>query len=327
MRLILNIIKSKILKDNDSPKLLILCTSKKEIYKEVFQGMNFNIFDFAELKEECEKNKNKTLKFTDVQKCISEDYDAAICIDFLRYSSNDEKIQIIEMLSNKIRDCYISLKGSQGGFSTLSTFFYSLAEMGKIKSIKSPVYLCTAWNNGYRYQNIKRFNILGGRAVFLKSKGNEKTVVKRELKTFGHYWIHTDISHESEIYQKVSHENFFPNFIGYREDDKFREMEIEYIKEDESITDKRLYEVNVNKIVDYFKKNNLVILDSYNENIIVQNNKIFIVDLESVFYRTDKNLFKIEPTATKWHRTEKSIEDYVNFCDDLKKMLYRRANG
>jgi hypothetical protein len=202
--------------------------------------------------------------------------DLLVSIDSLNISTV-EKLKCLDCISRKFSFSCIQMKGSDKGFSTLSVFFWSISSLG---SQSLNLWLCgSSDNEGNLYTNLKKNNILGGRSVFLKlSSDGVKTVVKREVMNFRHYWLKTNLIHELEMYFKLKCD-FVAKLISFDSDDKFRWLEIEYLEQNSNIT-----KIGIDNIYDVLIKENVFIMDIMPDSFIGNNGHVFLVDLESLFY-------------------------------------------
>jgi SAM-dependent methyltransferase len=212
------------------------------------------------------------------------EYDVALCFSVLHHLK-DRKIATLNELSRTYPYAYIEMDGSGYGFNTLYAFYWNLEEVVETNDPygsghrKRKTWFCSNHLQGKGYQNIKDRNIVGSRGVFKVQRGESATVVKRELKFCrSHTWVDTSLLHERDMYHRFNGVRFFPRLIGHDTSADSHWIELEYICEDRSFSERELLE-----FYRFLRENRLFILDLTYDSFLFSEGRLKVVDLETMF--------------------------------------------
>jgi len=205
----------------------------------------------------------------------------AFCFSVLHHVK-DNKIKIFDTFSKVYKNAYIEMDGKNYGYDYLRCFYWDLslvcvANDGYGKTTRRrKTWFCTNDTDNASYENLKMNNCIEGRSVFKKtSKIDGKiSVIKREVSTFGHTWIRTDISREYDLYKSLD-SPYIPKLLNYKEGVD-RQIELEFI--DESTTRGFTYM----EIMEWVRDSGMVIMDIHEDQFVKTKNGYVLVDLESI---------------------------------------------
>lgn len=258
----------------------------KNGYKSIGVDLNKNFISVCNTANESFNYIEKPKFFVDELNIMNiEKYDADVllCFSVLHHFKNHAN-NILDKISNHYKYSYIEMDGHNFGFNHLTTFFWDVDYVGSANDKYGKgtrlrkTWFCTNTSKDFTYKNIKNVNILGGRGIFLKTNNlNEnKSVIKRELSTFKHSWINTNIIHETKMYAKYK-THFLADMLTSKVDEKYNILELEYIDENSIKGD------SLENIYKWLKDNNLFIIDITRDQFIKTKNGYVLVDLESLF--------------------------------------------
>jgi SAM-dependent methyltransferase len=232
-------------------------------------------------------------------------FDAVLCLSIIHHFK--DKMQFMKNLFQISDIFYIEMDGRNFGQYELSTFFYNpecIAETHDQYG-SATKHRKTFFCDKREYKSLKNSNLIFGRGIF----SNKKIVHKREditLKT-SHTWLHSGITHEHKIYQKLTNKPGILPF-KYSEDNNFRTLSTPYIPHNADLLTKK----GVLDILNMLKIENLLIADISKDMFLVDasTGNHFIVDLESI-YHTDEcdSFFKNE--NKRLYRTHQDMEKKV----------------
>jgi SAM-dependent methyltransferase len=236
------------------------------------------------------------------------DFDIIMCFSVIHHFKN--KVEFLNKLSRFCGNsvCIIEMDGGNFGKLELESNFYKVDYLVETNdpygkgTKKRKTWAC----DNREFKNLKVINYITGRGVF----GNNKIVQKREILPTEHTWLKTNLKHEFDIYSAYQ-DGFVPKLLDYSDDGKIRQLTIEFIN---NIGKPSIEEIN--RLYNYLKEKNLFIIDFVRDMILFdENNKIKLIDLESVFNLNENPI-------EKYLRKEKVLpyDTYEKQIDFLKRL-------
>ena len=135
-------------------------------------------------------------------------------------------------------------------------------------------------------------------------------MIKRQTLKPTHTWLNTDVCYEAQLYKKYEASNLFPKLYGYKAENGYHEMTIEYIDNMGRATMEE-----IQRFYDFLKAQNLTIVDFTRTMFMFDsNNKIKVIDLESLVGTVNVNsILKTPNRHLPYDTYEKQIQFLKTF--------------
>lgn len=210
-------------------------------------------------------------------------FDLAICFSVLHHLGH-RILSTLKKFSELYPVAFIEMDGRNFGHCQIFPFYFHLEQIAETNdpygqgTRRRKTWLCRNSENDAIYSNLKCRNLLPGRSVLKKSRGNCISVVKRETSTSRHTWIQTDLRHEQQNYQAWGGSEFFPKLINCGESRGHRWIELEYVEDD-----KTGHAEPILRFFEFLKEHQLFMMDLSSDSFLFSKGNLKVVDLESLF--------------------------------------------
>lgn len=235
------------------------------------------------------------------------EFDLVLCFSVLHHFPN--RFQLLSLFSDQVPYAYLELDGPLCGELDVSTFYHRVT---KVAEANDPYGRGTRqriiWEGDRRgATNLKKVNHVRGRSVFL----SDGVVTKRAHNIVQHTWLHTNLRHEFEVYQRYPNGPYFPKLLSSRFTDAFCELKLEYI-----VTGGKPDFKQVQEFYAFLRERNLFIIDFVRDMFLFDTNgRLKVVDLESIFEVPDGNLRRYTKSAKALPYD--TYEKQLNFLEHL----------
>lgn len=235
-----------------------------------------------------------------------EQYD--LILSFSVFHHFKDLVEFMYRFSNIAKYAFIEIDGDDYGETILKSFYLNVTPIGFANDLfcREPkirkTFECDN-TKGYQIKN-KYYGI--GRGVFKK----DDRVIKRQLLKPTHSFLNTSLIYERNLYLHYKDIDFFPKFFDYRINNNFHEIEIEFIDNIGTPNKEEFI-----RFYNFMESEKMIILDFVpNMFLFNKNNKIKIVDLESIVPINNKHYFlKRKNYPIQYDTNQKQLEKSMQF--------------